>query len=123
MDIQTFLGTVCAWKVYRLFISTNSSDAELQITHNTILRTKQHRLLLTSLGVPTSKPTKVYEENESVIYSVQYRRVTPRLRHMDIPICYLHHENEHGLFATKSMPSRIKFANIGAKTESGPHFM
>ena len=42
---------------------------------------------------------------------------------MDIPICYLNHEHGNGLFATKSMPSRIKCANIGAKPESGPHLM
>ena len=58
MEIQTFLGTACAWKVHRLFLPTNSSDAELRVLHKAILRVEQHRLLWTSIGVPTSKPTK-----------------------------------------------------------------
>ena len=31
MDMQTFLGTACTWKMSRLFIPTNSSNDELRI--------------------------------------------------------------------------------------------
>ena len=117
MGMQTFLGTSCAWKVHRLFLPTNNSDAELRILHKSILRAKHCFLLITSLGVSTSKPTKAYEVNESVVHLVQRRRITPRLRYADIPICYLHHEYVNGLFVTKSIPSRIQFVNMGSKTE------
>ena len=42
---------------------------------------------------------------------------------MDIPICYLRHEHGNGLFEDTSVPSRIQFANMGTKSESGPHLM
>ena len=86
MYMQNFLGIACACKVHRLFLPTNSSDAELLILHKAILRVKQYRLLLTSLGVPMSAPTKPHEDNESVVHTLQYYRITPRLRHVGIPI-------------------------------------
>ena len=67
MDTQKLLGTACAWKVHMLFLPTNSSDAELRILCKAILRVKQYRLLLTSLGAPMSAPTKGHEDNESVV--------------------------------------------------------
>ena len=98
MDSQIFICTACAWKVHRLFLPTNNSDAELRMLHKSILRVKQYRLLLTSLDIPTSKPTKAYEESESVVHSVQSNRITPRLRHAEIPIFYSHLEHVNGLF-------------------------
>ena len=58
-----------------------------------------------------------------VVHSVLSRRITPRLRHVDIPICYLHHKHGNGLHEAKSVPSRINFSNVGIKPESGPHLM
>ena len=106
-----------------MFLPTNSSEAELKILHKAILRGKQCRLLLTLLGIPTSKPTKACEDNESVVHSVQSHHINPRLLHVDNPTCYLHHEHVDGLFETKSMPSRIKFGNMGTKLELGPRVM
>ena len=71
IDMQTFLGTICSFKFYLLFLPTNSSDAELQILHKAMLRVKQYHLLLTSFGIPNSKPTKACEENESMVHSIQ----------------------------------------------------
>lgn len=97
---------------------TNSSEAELRISYKAIIRVKQYRLLLTSLGVPTS--AKCYEDNESVVHTMTSHRITPRLRHVDIPTCFLHHEHGNKTFEVKQIPSRIQFANMGKKPESGP---
>ena len=51
--MQNFLGTACSWKIHCLIVPTNSSEVELHMLHATIVRIKQHRLLLTSLGVTT----------------------------------------------------------------------
>ena len=73
--------------------------------------------------MPTSKPTKTYEDNEAVVHSVLSHRITPRLRHVHIHVCYLHHEYGNGLFEAKSVPSRIQFANMGTELESSPRLM
>ena len=58
-----------------------------------------------------------------MVNAVKTRRITPRLRHVDIPICFLHHEHENGFFEAKQVPSRIQFANMGTKPETGPQLM
>ena len=123
MDMQTFFGTACNWKVHRLFLPANSSDAELRALCKAILRVKHHRLLLTSIGIPTSKPTKSYEENGAVVHSVLSHQINTRLRHVNIPICYLHHDHGNGPHESKSAPSRIQFANMDTKLESGTYLM
>jgi len=50
-------------------------------------------------------------------------QITPRLRHVDLPICYLHHEQSNGLFEVRKILSRIQFANLGTKSESGPSLL
>ena len=68
-------------------------------------------------------PTKEHEDNKSVVYTAQSCRITPRLRHVGTPLCYLNYEHRNGTFTTKSISSRIQFANMGTKSESGPHVM
>ena len=48
MYIQNFLGTANSWKIHRLLVPTNSSEEELNITHEAIIRVKKYRLLFTS---------------------------------------------------------------------------
>ena len=81
---------------------------------------KQCRLLIVSLSIPTSKPTKACEDNESVVYKNKSHRVTPRLRHVCILICYSYHEHGNVLFETQPVSSRIQFTNMGTKPELGP---
>ena len=88
--------------------------------HKDIIRIKQYRILLTSLGAPTSNPTKCYEDNESVTHTVPSHRIAPRLRHARMSVFFLHHEHGNKTFEVKQVPSRIQFANMGTKSESGP---
>ena len=123
IDKQTFMDTECVCKVHHLFLPTNNSDAELRALHKDVLRGKQHRLILTSIRIPTSKPTKVYEYNEAVVYSVLSHRITPRLRNVDIFICYLRHEHGNSLHEAKLVPSRVKFSSVGTRPECGLYLM
>ena len=70
-----------------------------------------------------SKPTKSYGGKEAVAYSALSHRINPRFRHADIPIFYLHHDHGDGLHEAKSVHSRIQFASMDTKPESGSHFM
>ena len=117
------MGTACAWKVHRLFLPTNRSDADLIELRKDVLRVKRHRLLLTSIGIPTSIPTKAYGESEAGVHYGLDHWITPRLRHVDIPICYLHREHRNGLCEANQYLYRINFANVGTKPESSPHLM
>ena len=118
--MHTFMGTVCAWKIYRFHIPINSSDAEMKILCKSVVWLKTIRLFLTSIGFPATRPTKVYEDNEAVASTVTSHRITPRLRHIDIPLCYLHDEHAKGAFEVVKAPGRMQIANMGTKPESGP---
>jgi len=123
MDIQTFLRTAYAWKIHHLLFPINISNAELRVLYKAIIHINKFLLLLTFLGIPTIKPTKAYEDNNSVIHTISSRQITPRLRHVDIPIYYLHHKKGNILFECQSIPSQIQFANMGTKPESRLHLI
>lgn len=123
MDMHTFMGTVCAWKIYRFMVPINSSDAEMRVLFKSVVRVKTFRLFLISLGCPPTSPTRVYEDNEAVVTSVNSHRITPRLRHIDIPLCYMHNEQSKGVFEVFQVGTRIQMANMGTKPETGPALM
>lgn len=120
MDLHAFMGTVCAWKMHRFFVPINSSDSEIKTLFKSVVRVKTFRLLLTSMRLIPAKPTKVYEDNEAVALSTNSHRITPRLRHIDIPLYCTHEEQSKGAFEVVKVGARIQPANMGAKPEVGP---
>ena len=50
-------------------------------------------------------------------------KITPRLRHVDLPLAYLHYEHTKEVFQAVQSPSWIQIANMGTKSESGPSLM
>ena len=87
------------------------------------VRLKSFCPFLTSIGCPASAPTKAYEDNKAAVSSVASHCITPRLRHIDIPLCYLHDEQAKGAFEVIKTPSRMQMANMGAKPETGPSML
>ena len=61
----------------------------------------------------------MYEDNEAVVTSVNSHRITPQLRHIDIPLCYMHNEQAKGIFEVVHVGTRIQMANMGTKPETG----
>ena len=42
-----------------------------------------------ALALYTGAPTVHWEDNTSYIYVVEAKRFNPRVKHMDIPVCFL----------------------------------
>ena len=120
MDLHTFMGTTCAWKVYRLFLPIHSCDAEIRMLFKSLVRLKQFRLILTSTGFTPTRPTTLYEDNKVVTNSITSHRITPRLMRADIQLCCMHNENGKGTFQLIQTPNRIQLENMGTNPESGP---
>ena len=51
-----------------------------------------------ALALCTGSPTVHCEENTSCISVVEAKRVTPRVKHIDIPVCFLQEQFDTGLF-------------------------
>ena len=101
----------------------NSTDAEIRVLHKSTQRAKQLRLLFTSIGFTAPKPVKVHEDNKAIVNTMKSNRITPYLRHVDLPLCYLHYEHRKGTFKPILILSKMQIANIGTKPESGPSLM
>ena len=69
---------------------------------------------VTFMGFPPKKPTDLYIDNKSVYDVIDSNRMTPRCRHLDIPIAYLQQEKgktfNHKLVKTQQM-----LADFGTK--------
>ena len=49
----------------------------------------------------TGAPTVNLEDNTSFISVVEAKRFTPRVKHIDIPVCFLLEQFDNGLFLPK----------------------
>ena len=54
-----------------------------------------------ALALYTGATTVHCEDNTSCIYVVESKRVTPRVKHIDIPVCFLQEQFDNGLFLPK----------------------
>ena len=120
MDLYAFMGTSCAWKVYRLMLPVNSSDVEIRELFKSLVRLKKFRLLLTTMGFTSTLTDKSYEDDEAITNSITSHRITPRLYHIDVPLCCMHKEHTKGTFDIIKTSLRIQLVNICNEPESGP---
>ena len=95
-------------------IMTHTTDAELHSAFNGIRRLLPIRRLLEFLGFPAPLPSPLYLDNSAVDAIIDSNRLTPRCRHLDIPVAFLHQEKgksfEQFLIRTHQM-----IADFGSK--------
>ena len=54
-----------------------------------------------ALELHTVAPTVHQEDNTTCIYVAEYKTVTPKVKIMDIPVCFLQEQFENGIFVTE----------------------
>ena len=72
------------------------------------------------LALHTGTTTVNWEYNTSCIYVVESKRVTPLVKHIDIPVCFLPEHFDNGLFLPKYENSSVMPADMCTKPCSGP---
>ena len=72
------------------------------------------------LAIYTGVPTVHWEDNTSCISVVEAKRVTPRAKQIDIPVCFLQEQFDNGLFLPKYENSSVLPADMCTKPCSGP---
>ena len=87
--IHTVLGAVLYWKVKTqpVFYSY-STYGEIHYGYKASKKTKYVRLYMESLALRTGSPTVHWEYNTSCVYVVESKRVTPRVKHINIPVVF-----------------------------------
>ena len=72
-----------------------------------VKRTIKFRKYLEHRRVHSPNPTPTYIDNEAVINLIKANRVTSRLRHIDIPLCFMYNEHKKETFAPIYCPSKV----------------
>ena len=72
-----------------------------------------------ALALYTGAPTVHWEDNTSCISVVEDEKVTPRVKHIDIPVCFLQEQFDNGLFLPKYEKSSVMTADMCTKPCSG----
>ena len=73
-----------------------------------------------ALALHTGAPTVHWEDNTSCIYVVESKIVTPRVKHLDIPVCFLQEQFNNGLFLPKYEKYSVIKEEMFTKPCSGP---
>ena len=95
-------------------IAGHTTDAEMKGTYAGVRRLLPLRRILESMGFPCRTPTPLYVDNAAVSAIIDAKRMTPRCRHLDIPIAYLH--EQHGKSFDHRLISTLKMlADLGTK--------
>ena len=116
-----FNGVVVSWKATRqMCIATSTTDAEIRSLFTGLRKVITFRNFLRHLGRPELKPTIIFEDNKGTSDIVRAGRLTPRVKHIDIPLCYIHEQNAIKSFDIAECPSHLMLADGLNKALTGP---
>ena len=107
------LGSVAvSWKVHKdTCIATSTTDAETRAVFKALHRIVTFRQLFLQLGFPISDPTPMFEDNKGTHDLIEARRKTPRVKHMDTPLCYLYEKHKNGEFLVVGCSTYLMIAD------------
>ena len=116
------LGSVAvSWKVHKdMCIASSSTDAETRGAFSGVRRIITVRTFLSHLGFPISTPTPLFEDNKGTFDLIEAGRRTPRTKHIDVPLCYIHEKHKSGEFKVSECSTHLMLADGLNKALSGP---
>ena len=100
-------------------VSECTNSAEIRALFTMAKRTEIFRRWMTSMGRPIKDPTPIYEDNKATIAQVMKDRLTPNIKHVDVPICYLHELFLNGIFHVHYVDTAKNCADIISKPHGG----
>ena len=81
-----------------------------------VKKTKVIRRYMEALALHTGSPTVHWEYNTIFISVFEYKIVTPRVKHINVPVCFLPEKIDNGLFIKKYEKSSVIPAGMCTKT-------
>ena len=88
--IHTLTGVSVFWKVHiQPAIASDSTYAEIICMYKAVNKTKAFLRYMEALALHTGAPTVHWKDNTICISVVEAKIVTPRVKHFDVPICFL----------------------------------
>ena len=100
-------------------VSECTNSAEVRALFTMAKRTEIFRRWMTSMGRPIKDPTPIFEDNKATIAQVLKDRLTPNIKHVDVPICYLHELYLNGVFHPNYVDTSKNCADLNSKPHGG----
>ena len=88
--------------------------------YKAVKKTKVIRRYMEALALHTGAPTVHWEDNTSCISVVEAKRVTHRVKHIDITVYFLQEQFDNGIFLPKHEKSSVMPEDMCTKPCSGP---
>ena len=95
----------------------HTTDSELKGGSSGVRQLLPIRQLFSFNGFKLPLPTTSYTDNLAVHAIVESNRMTPRCRHIDIPIAFLHQENQNS-YKIELIRTMIMLADMGTKANT-----
>ena len=136
--VETLNGVAVDWRTMKqTSCATSATDAETRQYYDAAKRTLRIRSFLRQIGMSIPKaspvlpsfklsymmPTPVFEDNKGTRDMLAAGKVTPNLKHVDIPLTYLHSLHESATITTAAASSSTMLANFLTKQETGPQHL
>lgn len=98
-------------------IMHHTTDAEMKASYDGVRQVIPIRQLFSFSGLPLGKPSQMFTDNAAVATIIDSERMTPRCRHLDIPIAFLHQEKDESYHMTLCR-TLVMLADMGTKPHS-----
>ena len=95
-------------------IMQHTTDAEMKASYDGVRHLQPVRALFAFSGLPLNKPSQMFTDNAAVHAIIDSKRMTPRCRHFDLPIAFLHQEKDES-FHLDLCRTLVMLADMGTK--------
>ena len=95
----------------------HTTDSELKGGSSGVRQLLPIRQLFSFNGYKLQSPTMSYTDNAAVHAIIESNRMTPRCRHIDIPIAFLHQEHQKS-YKINLIRTMIMLADMGTKANT-----
>ena len=92
----------------------HTTDAETKASYDGVKHLQPIRTLFAFSGLPLNKPSQMYTDNAAVHAIIDSKRMTPRCRHFDLPIAFLHQEKDKS-YHLDLCRTLVMLADMGTK--------
>ena len=133
--IETLGYTAISWKTTKqLSCATSATEAETRAYYLEVKRIRKYRNLMQQIGIRIKEatpilnkfvanfnsPTPIFEDNKGTRDMLNTNQLTSGLKHMDVPITYVHEQHEISAITCLPCKSEHMFADTMTKQETGP---
>lgn len=123
--IALVCGVAIHWKMnQQKCIAIHSTDSELRGNFSATKECLKLQEIAKFIRVPTKniKPLPIYTDSQPAIDSINANTVTSRVKHIAVPIGFMHEQVQDGKVEFRKIDTKLNMADSGTKPTSAPTF-